>query len=156
MNAGPSKILVIDEDCSVLYSLQKVLQFEGYETMGLADGRQAVNLQQTQQCQLIMLDLTMGNPDGLAVFEQLRQHFPLVPIILVIARFNRYDSVQIGGADALIEKPINIDQLLKTLRTLLCAEEQRVFKSNECRRLGKEISQHTITKINFEIEFLAN
>jgi DNA-binding response OmpR family regulator len=66
------KILVVDDEQSLRWLLQAVLEREGYEVVLASDGKKAVRLAETEQPQLIILDAKMPDPDGMKTSTALR------------------------------------------------------------------------------------
>lgn len=114
-NKTKERILVVDDSPDNLYLMQFVLENEGY-TVGLADnGREA--LQKAGKCHpdLILLDLMMPQMNGYEVINRLRQDedLPFIPVFLVTAdRYTDCSDAIAAGANGVIHKPIDIDELL--------------------------------------------
>ena len=84
-----------------------------------ANGQQALDLAAGLSIDLVLLDLNMPVKNGWDTFEQLTREHPLVPIIIVTARPNQIFTVLNAGAGALLEKPMDIPTLLRTMEKLL-------------------------------------
>ena len=86
----------------------------------------------------ILLDLNMPVKNGWDTFERLTAEHPLIPIIIVTARPNQLFTALSAGAGALLEKPMDIPTLLRTMETLLAETgEQRL-----ARLVGKKTEFH--------------
>jgi len=99
-------ILVIEDDHAVSETLDLILQSAGFTTSFCYDGSEAVELFQSTNPDLVLLDLNLPNLDGLDVFRNIRD-LSAVPIIILTARDNSEDIVR-GlelGADDYIPKP---------------------------------------------------
>lgn len=99
-------ILVIEDDHAVSETLDLILQSAGFETSFCYDGSEALELFQSTNPDLVLLDLNLPNLDGLDVFRKIR-NLSVVPIIILTARDNSDDIVK-GlelGADDYIPKP---------------------------------------------------
>ena len=116
MNA---KLLVIDDDEAVLRSLEKVFRSEGYEVATATNGVEGIDLFETLECDLVLLDLNMPLLDGWETFNQFKRANPKVPIIIITARPDQHDLARSAGAAALIEKPLNLPTLFGTMEHLL-------------------------------------
>ena len=113
------RILLVDDDSMVRDSLNDVLVSEGYVVLPAANGQQALDLAAGLSIDLVLLDLNMPVKNGWDTFEQLTREHPLVPIIIVTARPNQIFTVLNAGAGALLEKPMDIPTLLRTMEKLL-------------------------------------
>ena len=114
------KILVVDDEDLLVKGIRFNLQTEGYEVLSGSTGVDAVNLAQTQNPDLIVLDVMMPEMDGLTACSKIRE-FSNVPIILLTAKADDMDKL-IGfdhGADDYLTKPFNILELKARIRALL-------------------------------------
>ena len=112
-----SRILVVDDVVDNLFLLQAILEDEGYSVDTAMDGTIALEKIQSSPPDLVLLDIMMPGLTGYEVTRQVRQKaLAELPIVLLTA----YDECS-GlpywevGANALIRKPIDFDQLLKTI-----------------------------------------
>ena len=113
------RILLADDDAGVRGSLSDVLVSEGYVVIPAHDGQQALELAASDQIDLVLLDLNMPVKNGWDTFEQLSRDHPLLPVIIVTARPNQLFTAIGAGAGALLEKPMDISTLLRTVKRLL-------------------------------------
>src|SRR6266496_4258697 len=118
-NRPGKRILLVDDDPTVRDSLNDVLQSEGYLVIPAENGQQALDLANKSSVDLVLLDLNMPAKNGWDTFEQLTREHPLIPIIIVTARPNQLFTALNAGAGALLEKPMDIPMLLRTMENLL-------------------------------------
>ncbi len=114
------KILVVDDEKTLVKGIKFNLESEGYEVDCCYDGEAAVEMAKTTEYDLILLDLMMPKLDGLEVCMQIRA-FSTVPVIMLTAKSEDTDKL-IGfeyGADDYITKPFNILELKARVRALL-------------------------------------
>jgi two-component system response regulator HydG len=115
-----TKILLVDDDVSVVAALGGVLRSEGYEVLQAFDGHEALEHFRTAGgADLALLDLNMPVKGGWDTFEQLTSINPLLPIIVITARPGQYPLALAAGVAALMEKPLEIPLLIETVRNLL-------------------------------------
>ncbi len=112
-------ILVVDDDPGVRESLLAVLREEGYRVLAAAGGATALALAVSASPDLVLLDLNMPDQSGWDTFERLSGEKPLLPVIVITARPNQLFTACNAGVGALLEKPLDIPILLKTIKTLL-------------------------------------
>lgn len=115
-----SKILVIDDEPQIRRFLRISLNAAGYETAEAASGGAGLDLARDFQPDLIVLDLTLPDIDGLEVTSRLQAATP-VPIIVLSARANEYDKVEAldrGAADYVV-KPFGVAELTARIRAAL-------------------------------------
>lgn len=132
------RILLVDDDPTVRDSLNDVLVAEGYFVIPAENGQQALDLANKSSVDLALLDLNMPVKNGWDTFERLTAEHPFIPIIIVTARPNQLFTALNAGAGALLEKPLDIPTLLRTMEKLLAeSAEQRL-----ARLAGKETEFH--------------
>ena len=114
------KILVVDDEALLVKGIRFNLQHDGYEVITGCDGVEAVELAQSQNPDLIVLDIMMPRLDGLEACSKIRE-FSNVPIILLTAKADDMDKL-LGfdrGADDYLTKPFNVLELKARIRALL-------------------------------------
>ena len=114
------KILVVDDEALLVKGIRFNLQNEGYEVITGANGLEAVEQVQSQNPDLVVLDVMMPEMDGLTACSKIRE-FSNVPIIMLTAKTDDMDKL-IGfdhGVDDYLTKPFNILELKARIRALL-------------------------------------
>jgi DNA-binding response OmpR family regulator len=132
------RILLVDDDPIVRDSLNNLLTGEGYAVISAGNGEQALDLATRSRIDLVLLDLNMPVKNGWDTFQQLTFEHPLIPVIIVTARPNQLFTALGAGAGALLEKPMDIPVLLRTIERLLAESAGQ----NLARLAGREIEFH--------------
>ncbi|MDO5444853.1 MAG: response regulator transcription factor [Eubacteriales bacterium] len=114
------KILVIEDDRSILKLMKTVLEDEGYDVILSETGGEALSMINSHCPDLIILDLGLPDMDGMTIIEEVRSWTQL-PIIVVSARTRECDKVNAldKGADDYITKPFSSGELLARTRVAL-------------------------------------
>lgn len=114
------RILVVDDEVTLVKGIKFNLENEGYEVDACYDGSSAVEMARKKNYDLIILDLMMPEKDGLEVCQEIRT-FSTVPVIMLTARSESYDLLMgfESGADDYITKPFNVLELKARVRALL-------------------------------------
>ena len=125
-----AKVLLVDDDISVHAALSGVLRDAGSEVIDAFDGNEAIRkFQAAGGVDIVLLDLSMPVKTGWDTFERLTSINPLLPIIIVTGQPDQETLAAAAGAGALMEKPIEIPELLKTMQELLAeSPEQRLAR----------------------------
>lgn len=125
--AGGSTILVAEDDRRVRQALERALRLEGYEVVAVADGAAALKAHQSRRPDLMVLDVSMPNADGLSVCRMLRERGSDTQILMLTARHEVGDRVAglDAGADDYLVKPFALEELLARVRTRLRAAEEK-------------------------------
>lgn len=114
------KILVVDDEPSLLDTLAYNLRASGYEVITASDGAAALEAARDHAPDLVILDLMLPELDGLTVCRSLRQASE-TPILILTARTGELDKI-IGlesGADDYLTKPFSLGELQARIRALL-------------------------------------
>jgi DNA-binding response OmpR family regulator len=115
------KILIADDNPNILSFVQPSLEREGYEVISAANGEEALFLWETGHPALLVLDIEMPEPNGLAVCRKIRDSGDLVPIIFLTVR-DCVSGLELGftlGASDYIAKPFDIRELLARVKARL-------------------------------------
>ena len=134
------RVLVVDDEPSLLRLLQVTLETEGYEVILASDGETAVKRVEQEQPDVMLLDVMMPVIDGWGVLERLAP-LPRRPrVICLTAKTNRRDLVKGWklGADEYLTKPFSIDQLLQLVSEIVARtpEEQEERRQRAIAELG--------------------
>lgn len=114
------KILVVDDEITLLSSVRAYLEQEGYQVQTATDGRAALQVARSFQPDLVILDIMLPEIDGLEVLRQLRGSSD-VYVIMLTAKADEADKV-IGlgmGADDYVTKPFSPRELLARVKAAL-------------------------------------
>jgi len=132
-------ILIVDDDESTRRSLSLIFGKKGYETETARTGQEALEKTRGRFFNLALLDLRLPDMEGIGLLVPLKEMHPDMVLILVTGYASLETAVQAlnEGASAYITKPLNMDEILATVREAL--EKQRLVLEN--RRLYQEIQQ---------------
>jgi DNA-binding response OmpR family regulator len=114
------RILVVEDDAALARVLRDNLEFEGFDVESAGDGHRAIDRARAFAPDLILLDLTLPDRDGLELFGLLRQGGK-TPIIILTARGEKADKIR-GlhlGADDYVTKPFDLEELLARVHAVL-------------------------------------
>src|SRR5258705_3912705 len=98
------RILLVDDERSILDSLSKILRAENYQVVLAENGLEAIEKQAVEHIDLLILDLNMPLKDGWDALGALVEINPLLPVIIITGRSNQRVLTETAAADALMEK----------------------------------------------------
>ncbi|MEX1011673.1 MAG: response regulator transcription factor [Balneolaceae bacterium] len=130
-NRKPSKILIVEDEPSLVFTLRDTLENEGYDIHVVDDGMKAVEAVKEVQPDLMLLDLMLPGKSGYDICKEVRELQYTFPIIMLTARDQEIDKVT-GlniGADDYMTKPFGVKELLARINARLRRNKER-SKSN--------------------------
>ena len=113
------RILLVDDERSIRESLSKILGAENYEVVLAENGHEAIEKHGAQRIDLLILDLNMPVKNGWDTLDWLVKIDPVLPVVIITGRSNQRALAETVGADALMEKPLDVPLLLQTIRELM-------------------------------------
>ena len=115
------KILIVEDEESILMALEDNLKLEGYEVSSAMDGEKGLSMAKERGYELVILDIMLPKMDGFEVCKKLRQEGMTTPILILTAKSQEIDKV-LGlelGADDYVTKPFSPRELLARVKALL-------------------------------------
>lgn len=140
-------LLLIDDDAELSQLVMDYLALDGYQVDHAADGLSGLKQAQSQEYQLILLDIMLPELDGLSVLKQLRQqHY--CPVLMLTARGDDIDRI-VGlelGADDYLAKPFNPRELSARVKAILrrveLAKQQPANIASQLQLNGVMLNRH--------------
>jgi len=114
------KILVVDDSGLARRLTRKILEELGHEVQEASDGAEALEQYVLNRHDLVVLDMVMHGMYGLDVLKKFKELNPALPVIISTADIQRStrDQVQSAGASAMVNKPVNKEELADVLMTV--------------------------------------
>jgi len=149
----PALILCVEDVPDTLQLLEVTLHFKGYRVVTARNGREALTAIRAERPALILTDILMPGMDGFSLVHRLRIQPETrdIPIIFLSATYVAPEDKQFAnaiGVTRFIEKPISIEEMLKTVSDLLAAKSQprepmnqKAFYEGYRKRLEEKLSQ---------------
>ncbi|NFM78405.1 response regulator transcription factor [Clostridium botulinum] len=151
------KILIVDDDKTIVEFLQIFLIKEGYEVRISYNGEEALDKIRSEQFNLILMDIMMPKLDGFEAIKIIRK-LTNIPIIFLTAKDSQQDKIKgfISGCDDYITKPFDLVELslrvsaiLKRVSTSVAEENKDIIKVKD---LELNLKEHTLYKEKNEIK----
>lgn len=132
------KIMVVDDDKNICELLRLYLEKEGYQVVIANDGKEAVELNEKEDPELILLDIMLPQLDGWQVCREIRKKSQ-VPIIMLTAKGETFDKV-LGlelGADDYVVKPFDTKEIIARVKAVL-------------RRIGQNTQTNDVKEVSYD------
>jgi DNA-binding response OmpR family regulator len=121
MSDKAKKIIIVEDEPSLVFTLQDTLESEGYEVTVVSDGADAIDRIKEVEPDLMILDLMLPGKSGYDICKEVRELKYTFPIIMLTARDQEIDKVA-GlniGADDYMTKPFGVKELLARIKARL-------------------------------------
>lgn len=157
---NPTHILVIDDEPQILRALKTILTAKQFHVSAATRGEEGLALAAAAQPDLIILDMSLPDMEGIQVCKELRE-WTATPIIILSVRDSEKDKVAAldAGADDYLTKPFGIEELLARVRVALRHKSQATGGSkNTLIRTGKieiDLAGFIVRKDKVEISLTA-
>ena len=154
-----TRILVVDDEVRILRLMKQILEPEGYQVVTAENGQSALDLFDTENPDLMLMDIMMPVMDGYTTCKRMRE-FSNVPIIVVTAK-GKTDEIAQGldcGADDYIIKPFSAKVLIARVKAVLRRSktwEEHVEPAFKCGDLEVDYTRHRVTMADKELELTA-
>lgn len=116
-------ILIIEDDNDLRHTLKKAILLDQHEAIEAEDGNNGLEILEKNSVDMVITDIFMPNKEGLETIEEIKSRFPSIKIIAMSgggkSGFTEFlDFALEMGADKAFLKPVDLDQLLETIRKL--------------------------------------
>ncbi len=149
-----ARILIVDDEPSIVMAVRDELLFEGFEVESAVDGPEAIKRAHELRPDVLLLDLMLPGLNGFEVCRQLRREMPEMWIIMLTVRGQEVDRVM-GlelGADDYVTKPFSLRELVARIKVGLRRQAGR--RRSPLHRLGDieiDLASHRVTKNGAEL-----
>lgn len=152
-------ILLIDDEPQILRALKTILTANHFRVCSAVNGEQGIAIAAAQSPDVIILDLTLPDMDGVEVCSQIREWSP-VPIIVLSVRDSEKDKVAAldKGADDFLTKPFGIEELLARIRVAIRHSNQSIGNKETIIHAGPitlDVAKHLVKKNGEELKLTA-
>ncbi|HQR32601.1 MAG TPA: sigma-54 dependent transcriptional regulator [Blastocatellia bacterium] len=127
------RVLIVDDDPEFGLVAQSLIEVEGFSAQLVSNGEQALAVCNSKACDVVLLDLMLGEVSGLDVLRQIRRQAEDVPVIVVTAHGSMESAAQAVKAEAFdyIGKPFRAEELMAAVRRAIDWRKQRNKDSGE-------------------------
>ncbi len=127
---GRKRVLVVEDEATLLLGLVENLKFAGYDVLQAEDGPGGYETALRERPDAMLLDIMLPGLSGFEVCRKLREKGLQIPIIMLTARGDQFDKLH-GfemGADDYVTKPFSVDELLARLKAVLLRGERQAAR----------------------------
>ena len=147
------KVLVVDDEPSIVTLLTFNLEKEGYQVTSALDGQKGLELALEEPFDFMILDVMLPSIDGMAITQKLRQEKIDTPILMLTAKDDQVDRI-IGleiGADDYLTKPFSPREVLARMKAIFRRIEPRHVQQEESEPVYLTIGQIKADLTNFQV-----
>lgn len=136
-------VLIVDDNESIIESLEGILSDEGFEVFHAFNGYEALKSIERYSPDIVLLDIWMPGMDGIETLKEIKKDFPNLPVVMITGHGTIESAVDAtrSGAFDFLEKPLSIDRVIVTINNALnfrkLEEENRYLRK-------KSIEKHSI------------
>jgi DNA-binding NtrC family response regulator len=141
-----SRVLIIDDEKLIRWSISERLGKEGLQTTEAGDGASGLEALNREPFDLVLLDLKLPDTDGMTLLKELQSRAPDLPVVMITASSSidtAVEAMKLGAHDYLA-KPFNLDELVLSVRRVL---ETTALRRDAGERLREAKSRHGMGKV---------
>jgi CheY-like chemotaxis protein len=115
------RILLVDDEVSLIEAIEKLLTGQGYQVSTASSGQEAIELCRRESFNIVFLDVNMPELNGLETYKRLKEHMPEAPVVMITG-YGRslkhlIEEARQLGVKACIDKPFRIKQITDCIMT---------------------------------------
>lgn len=154
-------ILIVDDEPSIVESLEGVLYDEGFEVLHAFNGYDAIKKIESDSPDLVLLDIWMPGMDGIETLKEIKKEFPNLPVVMITGHGTIESAVVAtkSGAFDFLEKPLSIDRVIITINNALnfrrLEEENRYLRKKTIEKNSINGSSSVVQDLNRQIMIAA-
>ena len=154
-------ILIVDDEPSIIQSLQGILADEGFEVIAADGGLKALDIIKETIPDIILLDIWMPDIDGIETLKRIRQLYPSLQVIMISGHGTIETAVKATklGAYDFIEKPLSLDKVLLSINNALnynrLEAELGLFRERDRQRYQITGGSPAITELKQQIKIVS-
>ena len=114
-------VLIVDDESSIIDSLEGILSDDGFEVMHAYNGYEALKKIEAESPDIVLLDIWMPGMDGIDTLKEIKKMSPNLPVVMITGHGSIESAVDAtkSGAFDFLEKPLSIDKVMVTINNAL-------------------------------------
>ncbi len=146
-------VLIVDDEITIIESLEGILSDDGFEVMHAFNGYEALKKIETDSPDIVLLDIWMPGMDGIETLKEIKKIAPSLPVVMITGHGTIESAVDAtkSGAYDFLEKPLSIDKIIVTINNALNfrkLEEENIYLRK------KSIEKNSITGSSLAVQKL--
>ena len=146
-------ILIVDDESTIIDSLEGILSDDGFEVMHAYNGYEALKKIEAESPDIVLLDIWMPGMDGIDTLKEIKKMSPNLPVVMITGHGSIESAVDAtkSGAFDFLEKPLSIDKIMVTINNALNfrkLEEENIYLRK------KTIEKNSITGTSIAVQKL--
>ena len=146
-------VLIVDDETTIIESLEGILSDDGFEVMHAFNGYEALKKIETDSPDIVLLDIWMPGMDGIETLKEIKKIAPSLPVVMITGHGTIESAVDAtkSGAYDFLEKPLSIDKIIVTINNALNfrkLEEENIYLRK------KSIEKNSITGSSLAVQKL--
>ena len=133
------KALFVDDETEYLATAIKRMKKRGIDVMGVSSGEEALATLAGQKMDVVVMDMRMPGMDGIQALREIKQHYPLVEVIMLTGHASMEAAIQgmeLGAFDYLM-KPIDIDELIYKIQDAFQKRQLQIKKIESMEKMRR-------------------
>lgn len=150
-------ILIVDDNESIIHSLEGILSDEGFEVHHAFNGYEALKSIDRLSPDIVLLDIWMPGMDGIETLKEIKMQYPNLPVVMITGHGTIEAAVDAtrSGAFDFLEKPLSIDRVIVTINNALnfrkLEEENRYLRKKSIEKHSINGKSGAVQKLNMDI-----
>ncbi len=146
-------VLIVDDESTIIDSLEGILSDDGFEVMHAYNGYEALKKIEAESPDIVLLDIWMPGMDGIDTLKEIKKMSPNLPVVMITGHGSIESAVDAtkSGAFDFLEKPLSIDKIMVTISNALNfrkLEEENIYLRK------KAIEKNSITGTSITVQKL--
>ena len=133
------KALFVDDETEYLQTAIKRMKKRGMDIIGVSSGLEALSILAEQKMDVVVMDMRMPGMDGIQALREIKQHYPLVEVIMLTGHASMEAAIQgmeLGAFDYLM-KPIDIDELIYKIQDAFQKRQLQIKKIESMEKMRR-------------------
>ncbi|OQY02387.1 MAG: Fis family transcriptional regulator [Desulfobacteraceae bacterium 4572_130] len=150
-------VLIVDDEKSIIESLEGILSDDGFEVLHAFNGYEAMKKIEAESPDIVLLDIWMPGMDGIETLKEIKKNFPSIPVVMITGHGTIESAVEAtkSGAFDFLEKPLSINRIMVTINNALnfrrLKEQNKYLRKKNIEKYSISGSSQAVKELNKQI-----